>query len=152
MACGGTSHAPPARDADSIAALDTQARAAYLTNTPSATAEAIRLWHLAYQRSRSAHRLNAAGSMLDYIGVAFRRVGALDSAMTYFQAALKIYQTTGHNFNQATALLNLGDLFASSHQADSARRYYRAALWHANHTEDTRLQGVIRARLGGTLP
>ena len=92
--------------------------------------------------SREADRLNAdyimKGDILSSIGVGYRRMNQVDSALFYYNEALSSYQSEkgGSPDNEAFLLTNIAVLYANTSHREEAEAYIRKAIEKIERTED----------------
>lgn len=128
---------------DSINAVNTRAASAYQAGDSASVRLAIRLWSRYYVAIRQSGRASAVGTALNNIGLAYRRLHSLDSALHYFRQALASYSAVNHRSNQAVALYNIGLVFQGRERTDSTLFYFERALALAKRTEDKTLVRII---------
>jgi len=88
------------------------------------------------------------GAWLGKLGTAYRNLGQVEQAITYYQQALAIAQEIGDRLNEGVWLGSLGLAYRNLGQVEQAITYYQQALVIAQEIGDRLNKGAWLGRLG----
>ncbi len=96
------------------------------------------------------HRRDLEGLALCNLGIAYRNLGEIHKAISFYEQALIIAREIGNQFDEGNALRNLGIANAKLDESRKAITFYEQALTIAREIGDRRGVGASLSRLGIT--